>query len=116
MADQRLAPITDRGFVLQEDGVSYRVDFLTPAIARVRRFPGEAPPVSHLIRYGFFGDDWPPVPVRVQEQGAALAATEHLCVGLDTATGLLTTPRAVTTCRKATSLASTIAAPFQRLW
>ena len=49
-----------------------RIDFLTPAIVRLRKYDGETPPEQPLIRYGFFRDDWPEVPVRTDETDAEL--------------------------------------------
>jgi alpha-glucosidase (family GH31 glycosyl hydrolase) len=49
-----------------------QINFLTPSLVRLRCFTGETPPEQPLIRYGFFRDDFPPVPVETDETDAAV--------------------------------------------
>ena len=81
---------TDRGFLLRDSGACSQVEFVTPAIARVRKFVGDHPPVTPLVRYGFFRDDWPPVEVNSQEaDGSVSAGTELMTVSVSQEKGTL---------------------------
>ncbi|NQT52112.1 glycoside hydrolase family 31 protein [bacterium] len=80
---------TEPGMAVHGEGWRLLVDFCEPGIVRVRRFAGEGPPGSALIRYGFFRDDWPPVPSEVDE-AKATAASELLNVRADPRSGRLT--------------------------
>jgi len=65
-----------------------RLDFLPPHLVRLRKFTGEAPPEQPLIRYGFFRDDWPDVPVETTTDGDRVTVrSEALAVTMHTATG-----------------------------
>jgi hypothetical protein len=91
MDSMETVSLTDRGFLLRDAGACVKVAFATPAIVRVRKFAGDTEPVSHLIRYGFFRDDWPPVGVQVDEQGdTVLAHSEIMTVAVERPTGRLT--------------------------
>ncbi|MCD6361917.1 MAG: glycoside hydrolase family 31 protein [Armatimonadetes bacterium] len=57
------ARATDRGFTIEDAEATLSVEFCAPGIIRIRKWQGEAPPVKHLIRYGFYRSDWPEVEV-----------------------------------------------------
>jgi hypothetical protein len=67
--------VTDKGLLACAGGLSVRVDFLTPCIVRVRKYLGDQPPVSPLVRYGFFRDDWPAVEFCVDDGSQAVTLT-----------------------------------------
>ena len=55
------------------------VVFEEPGILHVRRHAGTgAPPQSALIRYGFFRDDWPDIPCRLDPDAPAPRASSEL--------------------------------------
>ncbi len=58
MAAQLGVARTKSGLAVKGADETMLIEFCTPAIVRVRKFPGEAAPVKHLIRYQFFRDDW----------------------------------------------------------
>lgn len=56
---------TDRGVILRLPGATLRLDACEAGIVRIRKHPGDEPPVSPLIRDGFFRDEWPEVGVEL---------------------------------------------------
>ena len=67
------------------------VEFVTPTILRVRKFSGERPPESPLLRYGFFRRDWPQVQAQTAETDTALTlSSSALTATVDKQTGKLT--------------------------
>lgn len=90
MEDRGTVVSTDSGLFLEQADTSLRVDFATPAIVRVRKFAGDSEPVSHLIRYGFFRANWPPVDVQVEEQSdAVVARSDTMAVAVERPGGRL---------------------------
>lgn len=61
-----------QGLAVRIGDATLRVDVLDAGIVRVRKFPGDEPPVCPLIRYGFFQDRWPPASVVRKEDARSL--------------------------------------------
>jgi len=83
--------ITQRGAILRWRDATLRIDACEPGIIRVRKHPADEAPVSPLVRYGFFHDEWPEVGVEVDATDAFVAvSTELLTVRVDRADSRLT--------------------------
>ena len=81
---------TERGVILGSGDCTLWMEFLEAGIVRIRKFAGDTPPTSPLIRYGFFRDEWPPVKFRaVRGKGAFTLSTELLAVTADRSDGKL---------------------------
>ena len=90
MPEAPIVEATDQGVVLRTAGHTLRIDMLTEGIARVRKYPGDTPPRSWLIRYGFFRDEWPPVRTDVQQSDDTVTlTTKHMTFSIGAQTGAL---------------------------
>ena len=91
MATSACVTETDRGATLRWPEQTLRIDVLEAGTLRVRAFPGDEPPPSALIRYGFFRDEWPEAGFEVDRADDRLAlSTELLTCSVDPADGRLT--------------------------
>jgi len=72
------------------DGWTVCVDIVEPGIVRVRKFRGEEPPASPLVRYGFVRDDWQAPRLGFEEgEGTHSLTSELLRASVDTSCGAL---------------------------
>ncbi len=69
---------TEQGALLSDDKQTIAVEFCTPGIVRVRKFPGGVPPTKLLIRYEFFKDDWTPTGLSFQEDVESVSLSSEL--------------------------------------
>ena len=66
------------GVILRWRDAILRIDACEPGSVRVRKHPGDEAPVSPLVRYGFFRDDWPEARVELSAARCAwLGAPEE---------------------------------------
>ena len=91
MAKQGAGITTDaRGVTLCVGEATLRIEAMEPGIVRIRKAPASGASVKSLIRYGFFRDDWPTVPVDVKRKGQTVTvSTELLSVTADRRGGKL---------------------------
>lgn len=70
--------------------MNMQVDFLTPGLVRIRKFPGATPPEQPLERYGFFRTDWPEVATTAAETPEGrIVSSDLLSVVTDRRSGCL---------------------------
>ena len=91
MGDSSSVQATERGAALRCSTHSLRIDAIAPGIVRVKEYPGNEPPGSALIRYGFIRDEWPEAAADVDATDAMVAvSTELLTVRVDRGDGRIT--------------------------